>query len=71
MRWFYMIIVLLFVAAVAIFAFQNLQMVTISFLGFSARAPVAVIAAILYVLGMVTGSSLFAWFRRSLRRAKR
>ncbi len=67
MRWVYLIIVVLFVAAVVLFAAQNLGTVTMSFLGFSVRAPLAILTAIIYVLGAVTGGSLFALLRKSVQ----
>jgi uncharacterized integral membrane protein len=70
MRWVYLIIVIIFVAAVVLFAVQNLGAVTMSFLGFSARAPLAILAAIVYVLGAVTGGSLFALLRKSVRESR-
>jgi putative membrane protein len=67
MRWIYLAIVIVFVAAIIIFAVQNLAAVTMSFLGFSVRAPLAVMAAIVYVIGAITGGSLFALLRKSVR----
>jgi putative membrane protein len=66
MRWFHIIVVVLFGLGTAIFAFQNLQTVTLAFLGFSVGAPLALLVLIIYVLGMVTGGSLFALIRRSI-----
>jgi lipopolysaccharide assembly protein A len=65
-RWFHFIVVVLFALATAVFAFQNLQTVTLAFLGFSIGAPLALFVVIIYVLGMVTGGSLFALIRRSI-----
>ena len=70
MRWFYLTIIVLFAAAVLIFAIQNLDLVTMSFLGFSVRAPLAILAAVVYVLGAVTGGSLYALLRWSLEASK-
>jgi uncharacterized integral membrane protein len=70
MRWLNIIIVVLFAIATAIFAFQNLEIVTLSFLGFSARVPLAIMVVIFYVLGMATGGSLFALLRRAIARAR-
>ncbi len=67
MRWVYHIIVVLFAAAVVLFAAQNLGTVTMSFLGFSVRAPLAILTATVYVLGAVTGGSLFALLRKSVQ----
>jgi lipopolysaccharide assembly protein A len=66
MRWVYLIVVVLFVAAIVLFGVQNLDLVTMSFLGFSARAPLAVLAVVVYVLGAVTGGSLLALLRKSV-----
>jgi putative membrane protein len=70
MRWLYLIVIVVFVAAIVIFAVQNREVVNISFLGFSLRAPLALTAAILYVLGAITGGSLFALLRKSIRESK-
>jgi putative membrane protein len=67
MRWFYLIIAVLFAASIIIFAIQNLEMTTMSFLGFSVRAPLAVLAVIMYVIGAATGGSLFALLRKSIQ----
>lgn len=66
MRWIHLLVVVIFAAAIVIFVVQNIAIVTVSFLGFSARAPVALIVALTYVLGMATGGSLWSLVRRSL-----
>jgi putative membrane protein len=60
MRWFYLIVTILFVAAIVPFTAQNVELTTMSFLGFNVPAPLAVVAAVIYVLGALTGGSLFA-----------
>ena len=70
MRWLYLTVIVLFAAATVIFGIQNLELVTMSFLGFSVRAPLAILAAIVYVLGAVTGGTLFALLRRSVQASK-
>jgi uncharacterized integral membrane protein len=67
MRWIHLTVIGVFVAATVLFAIQNLQVVTISFLGFGVRAPLAILAAIFYVLGAATGGSLYALLRKSIR----
>jgi uncharacterized integral membrane protein len=69
-RWLHLVIVILFVAAIVIFAIQNLQVVTMAFLGFGMRAPVALLVIGVYVLGAITGGSLFALIRRSMQGAR-
>jgi len=70
MRWLNIIVVALFAIATALFAIQNFEIVTLTFLGFSARAPLALLVVIIYVLGMATGGSLFALLRRSIARSR-
>lgn len=65
MRWIHLGVVLLFAIAVVIFLVQNMALVTMSFLGFSASAPLAVLVALVYVAGMATGGSLWALLRQS------
>jgi uncharacterized integral membrane protein len=65
MRWIYLAVVLLFAIATLIFALQNLDVVTVSFLRFEMRFPLAVLTIIVYVLGALTGGSLLALLRRS------
>jgi putative membrane protein len=67
MRWIYLTVIIVFVAAIVVFAIQNRELVTMSFLGFSVRAPLAVMAVIVYVLGAITGGSLLALLRRSVQ----
>jgi uncharacterized integral membrane protein len=69
-RWIYLALIVLFVAAIVIFAWQNLETITMSFLSFRVRAPLALLAAVIYILGAVTGGSLFALLRRSYQRSR-
>ena len=65
MRWIYLAVIILFVSAMVIFALQNFETVTMSFLGLNARVPLALLVAVAYLLGAATGGSLFALLRRS------
>jgi uncharacterized integral membrane protein len=65
MRWIHLGIIILFALATLIFAVQNLQTVTIAFLGFSVSLPLALQAIVIYLLGMATGGSLWSLLRRS------
>lgn len=69
MRWVHIAIVVLFVAATLTFLVQNREIVSVDFLGFSVRAPLAVVAASFYLLGAVTGSSAYVLLRRSAQGA--
>ena len=67
MRRVHISVIILFAAATLLFAVQNLALVTISFVGLNASAPLAFLIAVAYLLGAVTGGSLFALLRRSVK----
>ena len=71
MRWVYLVLIVLIVAATLVFCVQNRDLVTMSFLQFGIRAPLGVLALVVYVLGAVTGGSLYALLRKSVRGARR
>jgi lipopolysaccharide assembly protein A len=71
MRWIHLTVVVLFAVATLIFAIQNLDVTSVSFLSFKLRAPVAVLVIVIYVLGAATGGSILALLRRSYARSKR
>jgi putative membrane protein len=70
MRWFHLSVIALLAAAIILFAVQNLHIVTMSFLGFSATVPMALLAVVFYLLGMATGGSLLALLRWLVEGAK-
>jgi lipopolysaccharide assembly protein A len=71
MRWVYLAVIILFAAATIVFALQNFEIVTMTFLGFNARVPLALLVAVTYLLGAVTGGSLYALLRRSYEGSRR
>jgi len=71
MRWLYLTLIVVLAAATLVFILQNWDLVTMSFLGFSICAPLAILIAAVYVVGAVTGGSLFALLRRSYRGSQR
>jgi len=66
MRWVYLTVIIVFLAATIIFVVQNVGVVTMSFLGLSIRAPLALLTAVAYILGALTGGSLYALLRKSV-----
>lgn len=70
MRWVYLTVIIVLAVVTLIFVFQNRGVVTVLFLGFSIRAPLAILIAGVYVIGAITGGSLFALLRRSYRGAQ-
>jgi uncharacterized integral membrane protein len=71
MRWINLIVVALFVVATIVFAVQNSEIVTVSFLRFEARLPLALVIILIYLLGMATGGSLWSLLRRSIEASMR
>jgi lipopolysaccharide assembly protein A len=67
MRWVHLTIIVLFALAVLVFGVQNREAVTMAFLGFSVRAPLAILTVVIYLLGAATGGSLLALLRRSYK----
>ncbi|AGA24710.1 lipopolysaccharide assembly protein LapA domain-containing protein [Singulisphaera acidiphila] len=68
MRYVQAAILLVFLAAVGLFAAQNMQAITVKFFGWSISAPVALLAVAVYLLGMLTGWTVIAFLRRSIHR---
>ncbi len=63
MRWLHITVVAVLAIAFLIFAVQNLQSVTVGFLGFSFTMPLAILFIIVYLLGMATGGSAWSLIR--------
>jgi len=70
MRWIHIAVIVILVAVIVIFAVQNFQSVTVTFLNFRISAPLAVLIAVLYLLGMATGGSLWSLCRWAYEGAK-
>jgi putative membrane protein len=68
MRFVWGVLLLAFLGALAVFAFQNDQTVNVRFLNYSRTTPVALGAVVAYVLGMFTGWSLLGFVRAMFRR---
>lgn len=66
MRRFYGIVLLLLVGAVSMFALQNRDPIALEFLGWGVSCPPALVAAIAYLLGMVSGWTVVGLVQRSL-----
>ena len=71
MRWLYLAIVVVFVAALIVFVFQNTESVSVSFLTGAISLPIALVVFVVYVLGAMTGGSLYALLRRSVAGSRR
>jgi len=68
MRFILAIILLAFLAAVAVFAVQNMQTVKISFVNWGLTAPFALVILAVYFLGMASGWTVVTFVQSTLRR---
>jgi lipopolysaccharide assembly protein A len=65
MRVFYFLLLVVMIAALAVFAVQNRDEVTLNYLDRSLKWPMAAVLGAVYVLGMLSGWTLVGMFRRS------
>lgn len=70
MRWLHLTIVCLLGVVTLVFAFENMEIVSMDFLWFSLRLPLAFLVIAIYIIGTVTGSNLWAFVRWSVRGAR-
>jgi uncharacterized integral membrane protein len=66
MKYVHATLLILFLGAVLIFAVQNHEATKVAFLNLSFSAPLAVLMVLVYLLGMVSGWSVFEFVRRTL-----
>ncbi len=69
MRWFHTTVVAVLAIIVVAFAVQNFQSTTISLFNIKMGAPLAVVVAVVYLLGMLTGGSVVSLFRWAVSEA--
>lgn len=70
MRFVYIGLLVLFVAMIVMFSFQNAETVTVSFLTWSTTLPQFVMVIGAYLLGMASGGTVAAFVRHSVRGAR-
>ena len=70
MRWIHLVVIAVFALATLAFAVQNLEVVTMSLFHVRVRVPLALLTVVVYVLGAITGGSLFALLRKSYKGAR-
>jgi len=71
MRILYLALLVLLLGITVLFALQNLQTITVSFLSWSLTLPIALVVIGAYALGMASGGGVLAFLRWTLRRAKK
>ena len=69
MRSVHTALLILFSVVIGVFCLQNLETVGVSFLGWGMNLPLAVLVLLIYVLGMVSGSVVWSFLRRTAYRA--
>src|SRR5262245_58153421 len=67
MRLVCFLFLVLFLAAVGLFAYYNQQDVTLQILNWDITASLAAVIGVAYLLGMLSGWSVWGMLRRSLR----
>jgi len=67
MRIFYLLVLVLFLAVIGVFAYQNQETVSLTFLQQSLAWPLALIIGVVYGLGMLSGWTVVGFLRRSWR----
>ena len=68
MRVFYMLFLLLLAGAIGIFALQNRERIELHYLGWDTSCSPALLIAIVYLVGMVSGWTVVSLVQRSMRR---
>lgn len=63
MRWFHIAVIAVLAFVTLVLIFQNFAAVTFSFLNLSLTVPLALLIAIIYVMGAATGGSLWGLIR--------
>jgi uncharacterized membrane protein YciS (DUF1049 family) len=68
MRLLCVLFLVAFAGVVALFAYQNQQHVTLTFLNSTVEASLALVTGLVFVLGMLSGWTIVGMLRRSVHR---
>ena len=71
MRYVYIVLSAVLIAAIACFTVQNMQHVTVTLFSSSISLPASLLIAMVYVLGMLTGGFMLSVARSWIKGAKR
>lgn len=71
MRYVYMALIATFVAIVILFKVQNIDTVTVALFGATVTLPISMLVLLIYLLGALTGGSVFALMRTWVHGATR
>jgi lipopolysaccharide assembly protein A len=64
MRIIRTILLVLFIVAIVIFTFQNMETVKLSFLKWHLEIPLSLASVLLYILGALSGGLLFSMLKK-------
>ncbi len=67
MRYLQAVVFLAFLLAIGVFAVQNRNVITVNFWTWNLSQPVALLSVVVYVLGMLSGWTVVAFVRGSVR----
>ncbi len=70
MRYVVAAVLIAFLVVLVAFAVQNTQAVTVRLFNVSATLPLALLAVIAYLAGMLTGGGVVSFVRQSIRRVR-
>ncbi len=70
MRYVYITLIVLLTAVVLAFTLQNFELVTVSLFAMRITLPLALLAVLVYILGMVTGGALLSLLRNWIAHAR-
>lgn len=68
MRVLCLLFLLLLLGAISVLALQNRERIDLQYLGWNVSCPPALLVAVVYLVGMVSGWTVIGLVRRSLRR---
>jgi len=68
MRFFYFLVLMVILAPILVFAFQNQGETELHFLKQSVVYPLSLVIGAVYLLGMLSGSTLVGFLKRSFGR---
>jgi lipopolysaccharide assembly protein A len=69
-RYFYISLAVILTIIILLFTFQNIGNVSIEFLSMSITLPISLLVIGVYILGMLTGGSVFAFIKTVVTKTK-
>jgi uncharacterized integral membrane protein len=69
-RYFFISLAVILTIVILIFTFQNIGSVTVTFLSMSITLPTSLLVIGVYILGMLTGGSMFAFLKTIVKKTK-